>query len=73
MVKVVQHYWDYSPENDATNKHLRQTVRGCLDQRTNSHDRCSQQDRLLPTEPFTNSEGNDGTEEAADIIDRSDC
>lgn len=58
------------PQNDPSDKHLCQAERGRLQDHSDGHDRRAQEQRLLPTQPLTESEGGNGTQETTDIVDR---
>lgn len=64
--------WDALPKNDSPDKHLRQAIGAGLDQGANGHDVGAQEHCLLSAKPLADAKGNDGTEEATNIVDSGD-
>ena len=58
--------------DDAAHDHLRDAVRGDLEQGTDGHDCCSIDNRVLSTPFFSPDHGHDGSEETANVIDGRD-
>lgn len=46
--------------------------RRCLQHRSHQHDKQPEPDGVLPSEPVTSPEGEDGTKEASNLIDSRD-
>lgn len=61
----------HSPKNYPPDDHLRKTIRCNLYNGANRHDHCTNDNGLLPSEPFANSESNDSANKATDAIDCS--
>ena len=61
----------HSPENYPPDDHLRKTIRCNLYNGANRHDHCTNNNGLLPSKPFANSERNDSANKATDVIDCS--
>lgn len=60
------------PEDNTPHKHLRETERRSLEDSANGHDGGANQDGLLPPQSLPNREGDDGAEEAANVVDGGD-